>query len=150
MKKGNLIAASLFAAMAIFIIWESASFPRGKAGVPGPAVFPIITAVLMLMAALSLVITTLRMRPEDDKKLNLGRPDCVRVYVCMAVLLAYFGLVQVVGFCATSAVLLFGLIQWFGKYRFHVSAIASIAVTVVIYLVFSQVLNVPFRFGFLL
>ncbi len=150
MKKGNLVAALAFAALAAFIIWQSDSFPAGKKGVPGPAVFPVATAVVMLMASLSLAITALAMKRESDRKLNLGRPDCVRVYICMGILVAYVFLVQEVGFCVTSSLLLFGLIKWFGKYRFHVCALSAIAVSGLLYFVFSHVLNVPFRFGFLI
>lgn len=150
MKKGNFIAAALFAAFAIYVIYEASFFPASKARVPGPAVYPTGVAILMLMAAVSLVITTLRMTPEEDKKIDMLTPDAVRVYVSMAVLSVYAFLVPIVGFCTVSAVMLFGLIKWFGGYRFHYCAFVSVLVTGIIYLVFSEVLNVPFRFGVLL
>jgi putative tricarboxylic transport membrane protein len=104
----------------------------------------------MLMAAISLAITALRQRPEKDRKLNLGNPDCLRVYLCMAILIAYVLLVPLVGFCVMSSLLLFGLIQWFGGYQFHISALSALAVTGLVYFTFSELLHVPFRFGFLM
>ncbi|MCL2000057.1 MAG: tripartite tricarboxylate transporter TctB family protein [Planctomycetes bacterium] len=150
MKKGNYIAAAAFAALALFAIRESGSFPPTKGNVPGPAVFPVAIAVIMLAAAVSLVISTFRIKPEDDRKLNLGRPECLRVYACMAILIVYFPLVQIIGFCVTSSIMLFGLIRWFGKYPLHQCALAAVAIVGSLYFVFSQVLLVPFRFGFLL
>lgn len=147
MKKGNFIAAFLFAAFAVFVIYESSPFPVGKRGVPGPGVFPTAVAVVMLMASLSLVITTLRMRAEDDKKLDLLKIDNIRVYISMAILVAYFFLVQFLGFFVTSTAMLFGFIQWFGKYNPFISAASAAAVAGITWYVFSEVLHVPFRFG---
>lgn len=147
MKKGNLIAAGAFAALALYVIWETSSFPGSRGRVPGPAVFPVIISVVMLMASLSLVITSLRMKPEDDRPLGLLSGDNMRVYLSMAVLVVYVAVMPFIGFCVTSSVLLFGLIKWFGKYRFHVCALSALAVTGIVYYVFSEVLNVPFRFG---
>lgn len=150
MKKGNFVTAACFAAFALYIIWECASFPRGKGNVPGPAFYPTAVATLMLMAAISLCISTIRMTPDEDKKLGLLDPDRVRVYICMGVLVVYTCLVPIVGFCVMSSLLLFGLIRWFGRYKFHICALSSVAVTGIIYCVFNYVLHVPFRFGFLI
>ena len=150
MKKGNLAASALFAALAIFVIRESSFLPGGRAGVPGPAVFPTAVAVLLLMASLSLTISSFRMPPEEDRSLELLKPDCRRVYLCMAVMVAYVVILPLVGFCVTSSLLLFGLIKWFGRYRFHVCALSSLAIIAAIYLVFSELLYVPFRFGILM
>ena len=150
MKKGNIIAALAFAAFAGFFIWEGASFPASKGNVPGPAVYPTIVAVLMLMASLSLLITSFRMKPEEDKPIGLWSNDNKRVYISMAVLVLYVFIMPYVGFLVTSSLLLFGLIKWFGNYRFHVCAISAIAVAGIIYFVFSEILLVPFRFGFLM
>ena len=148
MKKGNYFAAAAFAALAIYVIVESAGFPVGRRGVPGPGFFPIAIAAIMLMAAVSLIITTIRMKPAEDKPLNLNRPDCLRVYVCMAVLVVYTALVPVVGFFTMSSVMVFSFIKWFSRYRFHYCAISALAVTSAIYYIF-KMLNVPFRFGVL-
>ncbi|MDR2390272.1 MAG: tripartite tricarboxylate transporter TctB family protein [Planctomycetota bacterium] len=150
MKRGNLAAAAAFAALAVFVIWASRAFPGSRGTVPGPAVFPTAIAVIMLMASLSLAIASFRMRPEDNKPLGLFREERRRVYLCMGIMAVYVVLVQIVGFCVTSVLLLFGLISWFGKYRFHVSALSSIAIVGIVYFVFSEVLHVPFRFGFLM
>lgn len=150
MKKGNVAAAVLFAALAAFVIVESSSLPGGRAGVPGPAVFPAAVAVLMLMAALSLVISSFRIPPGEDMRLNLLAPGSLRVYLCMAVMAAYVAVMPLAGFCAATSLFLFGLVKWFGGYRFHVCALSSLAVTAAVYLAFSELLYVPLRFGVLM
>ena len=147
MKKGNLAAAAFFAALAIFVFWEIRGFPGGRKGVPGPAVFPEIIAVLMLMACISLVITTVRMTPEEDRPLRLLSNDSMRVYLSMVILVAYIILIPILGFCISSTLMLFGFIMWFGRYSFPVCLVTSGAITGIIFFVFSEILNVPFRFG---
>ncbi|MDR1533751.1 MAG: tripartite tricarboxylate transporter TctB family protein [Planctomycetota bacterium] len=149
MKKGNLIAAAAFAALAAFIIWESREFPASKGNVPGPAVFPVAIAVLMLLSAAALAFTTLCRFSGEERKLDLLRPDCLRVYLCMGVLMIYAALVPLIGFLTLSVPTLIVFIRWFGGYRLRVCALSSLAVNGVIYLVFSELLHVPFRFGFL-
>jgi Tripartite tricarboxylate transporter TctB family. len=150
MKKGNYIAAALFAALAGYVIWECSGFPPSKGGVPGPGIFPIIIAIIMLMASISLIMTTLRMRPEEDKPLNLASVGNKRVYLTMIVMIAYLLILPEVGFVATSAILMFALVQWFGRYSFIKCALWSLGIPCIIYFVFSEVLLVPFRFGFLM
>lgn len=150
MKKGNLVAAAAFAAFAVYIIAEAARFPPGTAKVPGPAMFPTIIAVIILMASVFLFITSLRMRPAEDTSLDLGSRGARRVYISMAIMAAYVAIMPLVGFFTTSTVLLFALIQWFGKYRFLYSAVVAAVITGLVYGVFNYVLHVPFRFGVLL
>lgn len=150
MKKGNFITAGVFALFAVLVILQSMSFPAGKDGIPGPGFFPIAIAILMLLAAASLTITTLRMKPEEDTAIGMLSDDNKRVYVCMAILVLYLLVMPYVGFCTTSFVLLFGLIKWFGNYRLPSCALLSAAVVVPLFLVFSYVLNVPLRFGLLI
>lgn len=150
MKKGNIITALAFAALAGYVIWECSGFPPGKGRVPGPAVFPTIVAALMLMSSLALIINSLRMAPGDNKVLGLLTDDHKRVYVCMGLMIAYVVIMENLGFCAATSVMLFGLIRWFGKYRFHYCALSAFAVTGVVYYVFNNILLVPFRFGVLM
>lgn len=147
MKKGNLIAAAAFSALAIYVLLHTSGFPASKRGVPGPAVFPNIIAVIMLLASLSLVVTSLRMTPNEDRPLCLLTRDNVRVYISMALLVIYVAVMPVLGFCSASFLLLLGLIKWFGKYRIPVCALCSFLATGSVYAVFSELLNVPFRFG---
>ncbi|MCC8190956.1 MAG: tripartite tricarboxylate transporter TctB family protein [Planctomycetes bacterium] len=147
MRKGNLVTAAAFAALAIYVIWESQTFPASRRGVPGPAVYPRAIALIMLASAVSLLVSYFRMRPEEDRPIGLLSRDSVRVYACMAILVAYTVLLPVVGFVSLTTVMLSGLIAWFGRYKPYVSVAAAVGIVFIVYLVFSEILNVPLRFG---
>ena len=147
MKKGSLLAAALFAAFAIFVIWECSSFPPGRGRVPGPALYPTAVAVLMLVSAISLAITALRMSPAENKVINILSADNRRVYVSMAALVVYVVIMYYVGFFTTSAAMLVGFIKWFGKYKSYVCVLWGVGIAGLVYTVFRYILLVPFRFG---
>lgn len=149
MKKGNFVTAGIFALFAVFIIINSLTFPASRDGIPGPGFFPIVIAVLMLLAAVSLTVTSLRMKDGEDMVLKLFTDDNKRVYICMGLLVLYLAVMSQVGFCVSSFALLLGLIRWFGRYKLLFCAIFSAAVVVPLYLVFSFVLHVPLNFGLL-
>ncbi len=147
MKKGSLLAAALFSALAVYVIWECSSFPAGRARVPGPALYPTAVAVLMLIAAISLAISALRMTPEENRPIGIFSQDSRRVYLTMAGMAAYVALMYYVGFFTTSVAMLFGFIKWFGKYKSYVCFAWAVGVAGLTYGLFRYVLLVPFRFG---
>ena len=149
MKKGNYIIAGIFSALGVFVIVQCLSVPKGRAGIPGPGMVPIMVSVLMIVASISLLISTLRMTPAEDVALGLLSEGHKRVYVCMAILVLYLIAMPQLGFCVTSFVLLFGLIKWFGNYRYWVCAVVSAFLTGIVFGLFSEVLHVPLRFGLL-
>lgn len=150
MKKGYLAASAAFALVALYVIWQCSSFPAGRRGVPGPALYPTAVAVLMLLSSISLAITAIRLTPAENKPLNLLCDNTKRVYIAMVVVLAYVAAMYFIGFLTSSIVMLFGCISWFGKYKPHLCAVWSIAIAGVVYAAFRYLLMVPFRFGVLL
>ena len=149
MKRGNFIIAGVFSLLGLLVIAQSLSFPRGRAGIPGPGMIPIMISILMIIASISLVISTLRMTPAENVPLGLLSEGNRRVYLCMAILVVYLFLMPRIGFCVTSFLLLFGLIRWFGNYRYWFCAVVSVFLTGIIFGLFSEVLHVPLRFGLL-
>lgn len=150
MKKGNLTLAGVFSLLAVATIVRSLSYPAGQDGIPGPGFFPIIIAVLMLLASASLVITSLRVKTEEDVPLKLLTADNKRAYATMAVMLGYVIVMPLLGFCVTSFLLLFGMIKWLSSYKPLTCALVAAAVVGMIYVVFGVVLGVSLSFGLLL
>jgi hypothetical protein len=147
MKKGSWLAAFLFAAFAIYVSWECLSFPPGRARVPGPALYPTAVAVLMLLSAISLAITAIRMTPRENKVIDIFSDNNKRVYITMIGLAAYAVIMYYVGFFTTSAAMLFAFIRWFGKYKPYVCALWALGAAGLAYGTFRYILLVPFRFG---
>lgn len=149
MKKGNLIFAGVFSLLGVLVIIQSVLYPKGQDGIPGPGFFPIIIAVLMLTAAISLVITSLRLPAEEDVPLGLSSADNKRAYLTMGIMVLYVILMPLLGFCVTSFLLLFGMIRWLSSYKYVSCCVISAAVVGLIYVVFSLVLHVSLSFGLL-
>lgn len=149
MKKGNLIFTGIFSLLAVLVIFVSSSYPKGQDGIPGPGFFPILIAILMLLGCASLLITSLKMDEQEDISLELSSKDNRRVYLTMAILVAYVAVMPVVGFCLTSFLFLSGMIRWFGKYSMGKCCMISAVIVALIYGIFGMVLHVSLRFGLL-
>ena len=150
MRKANFIVSGVFTAFAIFIIAVSLTYPPSNHGVPGPGMFPIIIASLIILSALSLFITTLRMGKEADTSVDLKSKNVVNVYVTMVGLVLYFILLPLVGFVTTSIVMLILYIKWFSKRPWWRTILISVIFVLAIFFLFGSVLNVPMRFGMLI
>ena len=127
MRKGNIIAGIVCAAVALYVIVTCLGYPRAAAygtGVPGPGLWPGIIA-----------------------ELPMWTPGTKRVYISMAILLVYMLVLSTVGFIIPSVIMLFVFCQWFHRGAVWKNAVISIAVILVIYYVFKNFLNVPIDFG---
>jgi putative tricarboxylic transport membrane protein len=149
MRKANFIVSGVFIAFAIFIIAIAFGYPPSNHGVPGPGMFPIIIASLIIIASITLILTTLKMTGEQDTKIDLLSSNVLNVYITMAGLLVYVILLPNVGFISTTSVMLILFIKWFSKRSWLKCIIISIVFTLAIYGLFGSVLNVPMRYGFL-
>lgn len=147
MKKGNIITAVVCIVMAVYVILTAMTYPGAKHGVPGPGMFPIIISSLMILSSISLIITSLKMKPEENVSIDISSEGSKRVYIVMAMLIAYFILFKYVGFIITTTVLLSVLIRWFSKKNIVFCIVISIVITMAVYLIFNKLLNVPLNFG---
>ena len=101
MRKGNIIAGIVCAAVALYVIVTCLSYPRAEAygtGVPGPGLWPGIIAALLLICSVGLIAGTLMMKKEDLPELPMWTPGTKRVYISMAILLVYMLVLSTVGF----------------------------------------------------
>lgn len=150
MKKANFIVSGVFAAFAIVIIVISLGYPPSNHGVPGPGMFPILLAGLILISALTLALLTLRMPKEKDTEIDLRSKNVLNVYITMAGLIVYVILLPLIGFIVTSSIMLTLYIKWFGKRSWWKCILIGVLFSIGIFLLFGSVLNVPMRFGLLI
>ena len=83
MRKGNIIAGIVCAAVALYVIVTCLGYPRAEAygtGVPGPGLWPGIIAALLLICSVGLIAGTLMMKKEDLPELPMWTPGTKRVY----------------------------------------------------------------------
>lgn len=149
MKKANIITGIFCLALSAFAIIIAKGFPASQqAGVPGPALWPVMMSILLAVSAVWLIVESIvATKPGEDKPLGLWNNGSIRVYISMAVLVVYFLLTPTVGFLISTAVMMLIFIKWFSKKNIFVCLLISLIITVVIYVVFKNFLNVPLDFG---
>lgn len=146
MKKGNLILAALCILLGIGVIAVSSTYPTAESygtGVPGPGLWPMAIAIVLLACSAMLLYNTWRMKPEKNTDIDLFGPGPKRAYISMAILVVYVLLLEPLGFIIATTILEFIFIRWFSKKSYVVSFVIAAAVTAVVYGIFQFVLNVP-------
>ena len=150
MRKANFIVSGVFAAFAIIIITIASQYPPSNHGVPGPGMFPIIIASLILLSAVSLVLVTLKSGSKMDTEIDLKSKNIINVYITMTGLIIYTILLPMVGFVTMTFIMLLLYIKWFSRRAWWKCIGISLVFTLGIFFLFGSVLNVPMRYGFLI
>ena len=146
MKKINLIFSGICAVIGILLIVLAAGYPTAAdygTGVPGPGLWPIVISAFMLTLAALLVMKSIKMPAEKNVDVPMWNEGTTRVYITMGILFAYTLVLEFLGFIIATTIMEAIFIQWFAKKKPWITAIISLVVTLVIYVVFQYVLNVP-------
>ena len=146
MKKMNLIFAGVCGAIGILLIALAAGYPTAAdygTGVPGPGLWPIVISALMLAMAVLLTIKSIKMPAEKNVDIPMWNEGTKRVYITIGILFVYTLVLEFLGFIIATTIMEAVFIQWFAKKKPWVTVIISLAVTLLIYVVFQYVLNVP-------
>lgn len=146
MKKINLIFSGICAVIGILLIVLAAGYPTAAdygTGVPGPGLWPIVISAFMLTLAALLVMKSIKMPAEKNVDVPMWNEGTKRVYITIGILFAYTLVLEFLGFIIATTIMEAIFIQWFAKKKPWITAIISLVVTLVIYVVFQYVLNVP-------
>ena len=146
MKKINLIFSGICAAIGIFLIVLAAGYPTAAdygTGGPGPGLWPIVISAFMLALAALLVMKTIKMPAEKNVDVPMWNEGTKRVYITMGILLVYTLVLEFLGFIIATTIMEAVFIHWFAKKKPWVTAVIALVVTLVIYVVFQYLLNVP-------
>ncbi len=149
MKKNDILAAILFIALGVFIFTQTIHYPSPpEKGHPGPDLFPNILAFLFIGFGIALILKARKVGPNETGD-NSQKPTRIsNAFFVLGIVIVYVAVVNKVGFLITSAVLLFSLMKKLGVTNLR-SAIASVAITLFINLLFSKILRVPLPYGIL-
>ena len=146
MKKINLIFSGICAVIGILLIVLAAGYPTAAdygTGVPGPGLWPIVISAFMLTLAALLVMKSIKMPAEKNVDVPMWNEGTKRVYITIGILFAYTLVLEFLGFIIATTIMEAIFIQWFAKKKPWITGIISLVVTLVIYVVFQYVLNVP-------
>lgn len=148
MRVSNTAIGLVVVVFAIGVILYSQDFPKLEEGYPGPALFPIILAVLFILCGVILIVQGIR-NGEGIWKFDLGGisfSGAFNIVLTIGAILFYIFFSEFLGFHITSFLLLFILMK-----KLNVSTkwslIMSAGATFLIYALFAKMLLVPLPWG---
>lgn len=140
---GDAVAGGLLLIFAMAVFAITLGFPGpGQPNDPGPAAFPRIIAVTLAVLALLQLV-----RPQGGEALPRGGA-AVRVAGVVALLAAYAALLEVLGFILASILFLLGALMLAGVRRPLFLVVVPVGVSVVLFYVFYELLDVSLPRGF--
>lgn len=150
MRKANIITGCIFSGIALAVLGAAYRLPFTQNGIPGPGMWPLIIALVMLAAGISLTVKNIHCPKEiHAKNITVLSADCMRVYAVMGILTVYLILMCYIGFFVMTTVLLYLLITYFSKNQWYKALGTALVITTTVYSIFKYVLKVPFHFGIL-
>jgi len=109
---------------------------------PGAGFWPFALGTALTIAAVVLLIYTISNKKELSKELvALTLPANMRVYMMMAIIVVYAGLINVLGFYPASALLIPATMRLMDFHNKKVIAMTTFGTIAFIYLVFSVLLH---------
>jgi putative tricarboxylic transport membrane protein len=107
---------------------------RGLPNTPGPAFFPGLIAVALVILSVALLARGLRTIPDDAA--TLPEPVTPRGWMALGMFVVYLLVMPTLGFLTASVPFFAGLTWAYGERRVVVIALTSLAVPAVLFLVF--------------
>lgn len=160
MKKISDAISIVFIVVAAAFFAIAGSFPEGTNGAVGPGWFPrIMCVIIIVLSVINLVTTNIAYRQMTDEErqtdnsgLKIFSRDYAIVWISMGLTLVYVMCVQYVGFVVSSLVYILGMNIYYKVYQ--ISKIATvaipIAVTGILYYIFTNLLHVVLPSGILI
>ena len=143
MKLCNFVVFVMGLAVGGAIMGASAGFPMEITDQgPGPGFWPFLLGLALTVAALVLAVYTLCHRQElTEEKVALGTGVNRQVYVVMALIVCFCGLIHLIGFYAAAMILVPCIMYRLECRDKKLMPFTAVGVTLFIYLVFGQLLH---------
>jgi putative tricarboxylic transport membrane protein len=148
MRVSNTAIGASTIAFGIWTILYSRDFPTMEEGYPGPALFPMVLAVLFILAGIVLISQDIRSRSKILKfdVSDLSRAHIINIGLVLGAILFYIFISDFLGFQFTSVIILVTLMKRLRVSTFW-SLIMACGVTFGIYVLFAKILLVPLPWG---
>ena len=143
MANCNFVVSILGMMIGVAIMNAASEFPlEFTENGPGAGFWPFALGTALTIAAVVLLIYTISNKKELSKELvALTLPANMRVYMMMAVIVVYVGLINVLGFYPASALLIPATMKLMDFHNKKVIAMTTVGTIAFIYLVFSVLLH---------
>lgn len=151
-SKGELAFGGLLLALGIFVIIETAAIPIPVAASNvGPRFMPYFAGGLLTVAAAWTLFEIFRGRSASPEESELADPaqkfHVGRVSLLVASIVAFGVLLDPLGYLIATPLCMFGLLLTFGARRWWLMAVVSVALPVLIFLLFTEVLGIYLPLG---
>jgi putative tricarboxylic transport membrane protein len=152
-RVNDAVIGAALVLFALAMIWYTRTFPEMPGQHYGPALFPVLIGIGLLLTGAILIISGLaRLRTEPlfsgGAWLRSG-PHLINFVAIVGGLLLYILISDRLGFIPTALLLLFGWLLLFRRGRPLSSLIIALAVTLAVDYLFSELLLVPLPLGVL-
>ena len=146
-KLGTILMSIACFAMAVAFLIGGARYDFGTFSIPGPAVFPVAAAVVMMVMCSVLVVQTLRMPGSaGGVRVELGHRNSVTAMLVLCLVALGF---EFLGYIVVSFLMLLTLTRAFSDTGWARSALFAGGVAVLSYAVFTLGLGVVLPAGLL-
>ena len=144
--KRDLVGGFGFLLLALVGVEESLRLPLGSWQSPAPGLFPLLVSLVLAGMALTLVIVALGTHATAlPGESPAARPT--KVWWTVAGLLAFYALLERLGFLIASVLLLVFLLRAIAGQRWRVTLAIGVAASLASYLVFDRLLKLPLPRG---
>lgn len=146
-SKGELVFAGLTLALGIFVLASTATINVPvAASIVGPRFFPYAVGILLTAAAVFVIIDILRgnsVSPEEGELVDPALPmNKRRVALLLVSVLAFIVLMDTAGYVIASSAAFFGVATTLGARHKWRAAIASVLLSLAVYLLFTGPLGI--------
>ena len=144
--KRDLVGGLGFLLLALVGVEESLRLPLGSWQRPAPGLFPLLVSLVLAGMALTLLLVALATHaPAPPGESSAARPT--KVWWTLVSLLAFYALLERLGFLIASFLLLFFLLRAIAGQRWRVTLAISVGASLSSYLVFDRLLKLPLPRG---
>ena len=148
MRTGELVIGGEAIGLAVFVFVLTLGFHQLPEGHPGPGLFPQLLAIILAIMGIALIGQNVSQRglsPGREEKAQV-REEWVNILWVVGAILCYVLLSEIAGFIIAAVFISWALMLRLGAARLK-GFVASVAVALFVYWLFSQGLLVPLPLG---
>ena len=147
MRVNDAVIGIFVILIGIVVFFHVQSFPAQEGGHPGPALFPSVLAVLMIVAGCVIIPGGLKSRAPIAQRLEgLDAKGITNIVMVLAAIVFYILVSETIGFLLTSVIVMTGL-MFVLKANIKMAVPVAIITTLCIYGIFNKLLMVPLPRG---
>ena len=148
LRRSNIAVALLLAGFAGWLLLEANKLAFGSIRVPQTAFFPKVLASLLLVLAIALLIQSLR-QPDGGESAEKIEPEgWIRIGATLATLIGFAFVLEWLGFLLSTFLLMVLLLRAIEPQNWLRVFVIALATSLIAYLIFSWLLNIPLPAGF--